>query len=225
MYEEKNEEKNKLAVQKRERFEASIANSANLWGYSSLGLEAKKAAMSMLSTKHGLYANVPIICKEQACPYHESCKLFEYGLAPVGEPCPIEVAQIEMRYLKYNEDFDLENGSFTDTVIVNEIIETDIMMERCKKLIEAEMLPIQETAIGVSAEGDVITAPQVSKTVELSERLSKKRLGLLNMMKATRKDKKEDEGQGESLASLLAMAVKKEENNDFVIDVKPEHIK
>lgn len=217
-------EENKLAVQKRKQFEASVANSSNLWGYSSLGLEAKKAAMSMISTKHGLYANVPIVCKERDCPYHENCKLFEYGLAPVGEPCPVEVAQIEMRYLKYSEDFNLESGTFTDTIIVNEIIETDIMMERCKKLIEYELVPIQETTIGVSAEGEVITAPQVSKTIELSERLSKKRIGLLNMMKATRKDKNDDNNTGESLATILAQALEKETNNEFIIDVKPENL-
>lgn len=215
---------NEVAIEKRKRFEASVTNNANLWGYSSLGLEAKQAAMTMLSTKHGLYASVPILCKECNCPYRDTCKLFEYGLAPAGEPCPLEVAQIEMRYLKYNEDFDLEKSSFTDTVIVNEIIETDIMMERCKKLIESEILPIQETTIGVSAEGELITAPQVSKTIELSERLSRKRLGLFNMMKATRKDKKDDSGQGESLAAIFAKALEKEENEEFIIDVKPENL-
>lgn len=225
MSEDLDQEKNELAIKKREQFEASIANNANIWGFSSTGLEAKKAAMTMLSTKHGLYASVPIVCKTDNCPYKSSCKLLDYGLAPVGEPCPIEVAQIEKRYIGYSDDFDLEGASFTDNVIVNEIIETDVMLERCKKLISAEAMPIQDTVVNVTEDGEVITQPQVSKTIELNERLSRKRANLLSLMKATRKDKKEAGEQVQSLTDILAMALDREEKQEFVIDVKPEHIK
>lgn len=218
------EAKNEIAIQKRKQFEASLADNANIWGYSQMGVEAKKAAMTMLSTKHGLYASVPIICKAEKCPYCSSCKLLEYGLAPETEPCPMEVAQIESRYLAYNDEFGLEQSSFTDSVIVNEIIETEIMLERCKRLISEEMLPIQEVPISVSENGDVVTAPQVSKTIELNERLSKKHLNLLNMMRATRKDKVDKAEHAESLADVLAKAIQQEESDQFIIDVKPEHI-
>ena len=217
-------DKNEIAVKKREQFEASLENNANIWGYSSTGLEAKKAAMTMLSTKHGLYASVPIVCKAEQCPYRSSCKLLEYDLAPIGEPCPLEVAQIEKRYLAYSDEFELEDASFTDSVIVNEIIETEIMLERCKRLISEEMLPIQEVPVSVTEEGEVISAPQVSKTIELNERLSRKHINLLNMMKATRKDKKETQEQVQTITDVLAQALQKEENNGFIIDVKPEHL-
>lgn len=216
---------NELAVKKREQFEASLANNANIWGYSALGLESKKAAMTMLSTKHGLYASVPIVCKGFDCPYKRSCRLLEADLAPIAEPCPIEVAQIENRYLAYSQDFDLENASFTDSVIVNEIIEADIMLERCKKLISEEMLPIQDVVVSVSEDGTPITAPQVSKTIELNERLSRKRANLFNLMKATRKDKKEETEQAQSLTDILAQALDREANQEFIIDVRPENLK
>lgn len=218
------EERKQVAVRKREMFEASITDSANIWGYSALGLESKKAAMTMLSTKHGLYASVPILCKEVNCPYAQTCKLLGADLAPVGEPCPLETAQIEQRFLAYSEEFDLENSSFTDNVIVNEIIETDIMMERCKKLISMEILPIHDEVVNITEDGTEVTAPQVSKTIELNERLSRKRGNLFSMMKATRKDKKEDVSQVETLSDILAMALEREEKQEFVIDVKPEHL-
>ncbi|MEG1494701.1 MAG: hypothetical protein RR406_00155 [Bacilli bacterium] len=73
------------AISLRENFENNISN---VWGHSPLGLEAKSAAMSMLSTKTGLYARVPITCKANGCPYEDSCALLPYGLAPLGEKCP-----------------------------------------------------------------------------------------------------------------------------------------
>lgn len=218
------EETEELIIKKRERFEASVTNNANIWGFSSLGLQAKQAAMSMLSTKHGLYANIPIVCKADCCPYKTSCKLLDYGLAPIGEPCPTEVAQIEKRYLAYSEDFELDDANFTDNVIVNEIVQTDVMLERCKQLIQIEALPIQDVVVSISEDGTPITAPQVSKTIELNERLSRKRNELLSLMKATRKDKKEDAISSVSIADVLAEALAKEANKEFVIDVKPEHL-
>lgn len=218
-------EKNELAIKKREQFEASLKNNGNLWGYSTLGLESKKAAMTMLSTKHGLYASVPIVCKGMDCPYGSSCRILSADLAPIAEPCPIEVAQIENRYLAYCEDFDLENSSFTDNVIVNEIIETDIMLERCKRLISEEMLPIQDVVVTVTEEGEAVTAPQVSKTIELNERLSRKRANLFNLMRATRKDKRGEVAATMSLTDVLTMAIDREDKEEFIINTRPDNFK
>ena len=93
------------AVVNRENFERNLRN---MWGYSNVGLEAKRAAMSMLATKTGMYARIPLVCKAESCPYSESCNLLPYNLAPIGEPCPVETAQIELRYAGYDKDFDLD---------------------------------------------------------------------------------------------------------------------
>lgn len=212
-------------IQQREKLENALTKNQNVWGYSSLGLEAKKAAMSMLSTKHGLYASVPIVCKADNCPYATTCQLLEFNLAPEGELCPLETAQIELRYSAYDKDFDLSDASFTDNVLVNELIETDIMMERCKKLISTEALPIVDVVMSIGEDGSPITQPQVSKTIELNERLSRKRERLLNMMKATRKDQNTGGSDTLSVSDLLAQALEKEKNNEFIIDVKPENLK
>ena len=42
------EVQNRDAIEARQRFEANIGN---VWGHSGLGIEAKRAAMAMLSTK------------------------------------------------------------------------------------------------------------------------------------------------------------------------------
>jgi hypothetical protein len=214
------EESRELARQNREQFEANLQN---MWGHSTLGLEAKRAAMAMLSTKTGMYAKIPITCKADTCPYAESCQLLAYGLAPEGEYCPVETAEIELRYEAYSRDFDLDTASFTDKCLVNEIINADIMMERCKALMAREGVPVIDVVAGVSENGDEFTRPEVSKHWEAYERASRKRNEAYSLMKATRKDKKEDDNNRLSITKIISDAVV---DPDFlVIEERPEQFK
>lgn len=208
------------AVINRENFEANVRN---LWGHSELGAEAKKAAMSMLSTKTGMYAKIPIVCKGDSCPYAESCPLLSASLAPLGEACPIEAAQIELRYEGYSKDFDLEYSSFTDKAIVSEIINADIMMERCKALMSKEGVPVVEVVAGISDSGDVYTRPEVSKYWEAYERAQKKRNDAYQLMMATRKDNKKDNNNTQSITDIISAAVKSGEYLE--IEERPDKFK
>lgn len=217
-------DKELIAIQEnRKRLEAAVVKQQNLWGYSKLGLESKKAAMTMLATKHGMYANIPIICKAENCPYVKSCKLYEYDMAPLGEPCPMEVVQIENRVSEYTEDFGLNESTFVDNVIVNELIETDIMMERCKKIISERAMPLTTSLINFT-DGREIYEEKIDPAIELNERLSKKRERLYNLMKATRKDQKDVGIASISINDVIKEALEKEESDGFIIDVKPEDL-
>lgn len=210
------------AEQSRLNFEASLKNQ-NIWGYSEVGLQAKKAAMSMLSTKHGMYARIPLSCKGDGCPYAESCHLLGYNLAPVGEYCPIETAQIEKRYMEYSLDFELDESSFTDRNLVAEIINLDIMIERCKALIAKEGVPVVDVVAGLSESGEAYYRPEVSKYWEAYERAQKRRNEIYQLMMATRRDKKKDAQQEQGIHEILAAVVEAEDG--FIIDERPEQFK
>jgi len=199
----------------RERFET---NMKNVWGFSNKGLEAKKAAMTMLSTKTGMYARIPLMCKAEDCPYANSCSLLEYDLAPFGEPCPIEVANIELRFAGYNKDFDLEEASFTDKNLVSEIINLDIMIERTKALIAKEGVPVIDVIAGIAENGEVYTRPEISKFLDAHDKLLTKRNNLYQLMMATRKDNKNKEDEVQSINSLLSELT----NTTFVEEQRPE---
>lgn len=196
--------------------------SANVWGYSKLGVEAKKAAMHMLSTKTGMYAKIPLYCKGEGCPYAETCMMLKHGIAQQGEPCVVETAEIELRIQGYANDFDIDTASFTDKVMISEIVNLDIMIERCKALMAAEGIPVVDVAVGVDDSGNVIMRPEVSKAIEAYEKFSNKREKLWQLMMATRKDRKQDVQEDYSIHTIIADALKAEEEGTFIEDQRPE---
>lgn len=186
---EEERQKTAQAVAKREALENSLTAQQNIWGYSSLGIEARKAAMTMLSTKTGLYSRIPLVCKGNKCPYLESCSLNKYELTPVGEYCPLETAHIEMSVQRYAKEFDILEEDFTDQNILREIVNLEIMMERCKSLMAKEQNPIVDVITGITEDGEQYTHPEVSKAFDMYERCQKQHTSLLGLMNATRKDK------------------------------------
>lgn len=207
------------AIEKRIELEQNLSN---VWGYSNLGIEAKKAAMSMLSTKTGMYARIPLVCKAEGCPYASRCILLSYNLAPIGEPCPKETAEIELRYQAYAEDFKLDNASFTDKNLVSELINYDIMLDRLRCLLAEEQILTIDVVTGISESGETFTHPEVSKTWEAYERVEKKRTNIYDQMLATRKSNKSEKGNLEK--SMVQIMSELMSEKDFIIDVKPENI-
>ena len=207
------------AIAAREAFESNIAN---VWGHSNLGLEAKSAAMSMLSTKTGLYAKVPITCKTDTCPYSDTCALLPYGLAPLGEKCPWETALIETRYAGYMDDYDLDSASFTDSTIVSELINIDVMLERTKALMSSEQVPITQVVAGMTESGEEFSRPEISKAYEIYERNLNRKDRLLESLLGTRKSRKGTDEQTASVQEILSQAL---ESTEFIIEEKPDNIR
>jgi hypothetical protein len=212
-----------LAIEKRKAFEAMMDNVGNPWGYSEGALESKKAAMTMLSTKTGLYTRIPIICKGQCCPYGATCGLLEFGLDVLGERCPLETTMIEQKLANYTQEFDLDESSYTDWTMVKELINAEIMIERCMALMSQDGSAIEEIFIGTSeSSGTDYFRRDISKVQELYERNLKIKERILDTMMATRKAKSRLKGDdGESEKSILDNIF----DIDFVEDEKPDHLK
>lgn len=212
------------AIEKRRMLEADLATNNNPWGYSPLGIEAKSAAMAMLSTKNGLYARIPITCKAEGCPYSSSCTLLQYGLAPIGEKCAHETALIESFYESYKNEFDLTpETSFVDHTLIKELISADIMMERAQSLISQEGVLLEEIYSGTNERtGEDFFQKEVSKALDIYERHSKARDRILDNMMGTRKAKSKLKNNTEqSVMDVLAESMAA----DFVIEDVPEQFK
>lgn len=221
----KADEENKLISSKaaiqRKKLESKLT-AENPWNYSALGKEAAKAAMAMVSIKHGIYAKVPLVCKGKNCPYAFQCELLQYELAPTGEKCPIETARMAQEYKGFSSEFNLDESSQTDKTLVSEIISMNILLERCQMLMAKEATPVVDVVAGVTEEGEEIIQPAVSKAVEAFQTLVKRRNENLQLMMATRKDKKEIQNNSKTTFDIIAETISKD---DFeTVEQKPEDL-
>lgn len=207
-----------LAKENRKALENQYKSMDNIWGHSGVAREGKRAAMTMLSTKTGMYASIPLICKGGDCPYQETCTLREYGLCKIGEPCPKECAMIEVYYANYSEQFDLDHASFTDMTIVKDLIDTEIKLERCQALMNKEQTQIKQEFAGSTEQGDVFYKDEISKAFELYERNWKKKEKLLHLMMATKSDTYRMGEKDSSVKDIFNEAI----NTDFTVEERPE---
>ena len=215
------DKKNEM-VEKRKAFEQMMDTVGNPWGYSEGALESKKAAMTMLSTKTGLYSRIPIVCKGHCCPYGATCGLLEFGLDVVGERCPMETTMIEQKLANYTQEFDLDESSYTDWTMVKELINAEIMIERCMALMSQDGSAIEEIFIGTSeSTGTDYFRRDISKVQELYERNLKIKERILDTMMATRKAKAKIKGSDETAEKSIFDNIF---DMDFIEDEKPDHL-
>jgi hypothetical protein len=215
-------------------FEEKIAKN-NLWATGNNNNDRKyelalQAAGQMRSTKTGQYARIPIFCKEDKCPFAESCVLLMNGLTVKGQPCPHEIAQIRQKYMQYAEELGLDENpdtKYVDDALLEEVITMEIYMDRCKALMSKEISPVQMIVVGVSDDGNEIRTPEVSKASDAYERFAKRRNEAFAQLMATRRDKaKLDKGQREikTIQDVLdSLDATNDDNDIFTIEERPDN--
>lgn len=219
----KAEEEANLARDLSKGFEKFIKKSG-AWGYNAKGEFSRKAAMALLSTKHGMYSSIPIACNGARCPYRAQCELFIFGgdaLVPVGDKCPMETAYIEKKYSDYNDMFDLDDSSAVDQSLVEEIINLDVMLRRVKMLMSinnnGDM--VEESFCQVDQEGVEHTKKEVVRYFDVYHKTLDHRNKMYDLMMSTRKSKKND---GESVATITTImdGIK----NGIIVEKRPDNI-
>lgn len=183
-----NDEEKLALIEKKDKM---LKNLDSAWTISEKGKIAVSAAMAMLSTKHGFYANIPIICKEDNCPYAATCNLLKNGLAPFGEPCPVEIAKIVKKYEDYVQELNVREEDKIDQTLLRDLINYEIIIDRCDAKIAQEANFVSLVPFAVGQDGTVLEKEEINKSIELRERMSKKKNEILQLLNSTRKDKAE----------------------------------
>lgn len=162
------------------------------WTSNPEAVKAIEVAKRLRQTKHGMYAAIPIICKGVACPYAEQCELYQLGMAPVGEKCPMEIAAIEDLFVRYCSDLNVDPedpAQQVDAIMVKELVDLDIAMLRCDKKMAINADFVINQVVGVSDDGDAYTREELHPLTEYKEKLRSQKYKTLNLLNSTRKDK------------------------------------
>lgn len=166
----------------------SLSLIAQVWGIDEKAAEGITRANKITTIKHGMLAQVPMICRGSRCPYSATCYL-EPGQRPDNGRCPIEIATILSLFDRYCEHLEVDSEDIVDLTLVKELVDLDVQLLRADHYMAARPEFIEEVPVFVTDDGIAFTRTEVAKVVEYKERIRKERHRILQLLNSTRKDK------------------------------------
>jgi len=145
-------------------------------------------AKDVMSSKHGMTAHIPIVCRGSNCSYREVC-IIEPAYIKEGERCPTEVAVILDRFDKYCRELEIFEQHEVDMSLVREMIDIEISILRADGIIAIDGNMLEEAAVGVDKQGNEITRREAHPMLDMKNSLRRERHRILNLLNSTRKDR------------------------------------
>lgn len=199
----------------------SAALIAEVWGIDDASKRGINKAGAITRVKHGILAQVPMICRGEKCPYVETCYI-----APEDRPqqrgrCPIEIATIIVLFDKYCKHLEITEEDIVDLTLIKELIDLDIQLMRADHYMAARPEFVEEVPVFVTEDGMEFTKQEIARAVEYKEKLRKERHRILQLLNSTRKDKNASfRGKDPSSVAADVIAKAKELGLFNIIDVQ-----
>lgn len=164
------------------------------------------------STKHGMLAAVPLMCRGVECPYKQSCTINEEEL-PRGYRCPIEIGAIISRFEHWCNHFNIsihddiiDDKDLVDATLIRDLIDTEIQILRAENRIAISADFIAKTIATVDNKGKAYYKDEISPEASFKLQLLDKKYKILQLLNSTRKDKAKTE-QATLTPSQQAMSI------------------
>lgn len=199
-----------------------------MWGLNTaLIQEINKSAM-IRTSKHGMFASVPIICQEQDCAYKDTCTVAQANRIK-GQRCPMEIGAIIARFNQYCMHFGLNmtgdviaEEDLVDATLIKDLVTIEVQQMRCENKIAMSGDFMGKTLLDIDKKckpyyGDIVS-PESEHLLVLQD----KKVKILNQLNATRKDKANDRSQTASPtenAIKIFQEVQKAIREQTIIDI------
>lgn len=194
------------------------------WGQSATNMDEVRKHRQSFNLKHGMFANVPMVCKGADCPLHAMCTV-PLNNRPVGGRCPIEIAAIIDRYDKYYEELGLGPEDYFDQSQVKDLVDVEVKLLRANGHLATSASFIEQVVTAVDENGNAHYRPELNKATEYEEKLLARKSKILSDLNATRKANKSDTSVNDPssfAADLMRRAQKARQAT--VIDVDDENV-
>lgn len=175
-----------------------------MWGLNTaLIQEINKSAM-IRTSKHGMFASVPIICQNKDCAYIDTCTV-DPANRTLGQRCPMEIGAIIARFNQYCLHFGLNmtgdviaDEDLVDATLIKDLVTIEVQQMRCENKIAMSGDFMGKTLLDIDKKckpyyGDIIS-PESEHLLVLQD----KKVKILNQLNATRKDKANDKSKSAS---------------------------
>ncbi len=189
-------------------FGTSINEIQNIWRLPPQHVAQVKNTVETMNSRHGLFANVPIICKGESCPYLGTCTVPIMNL-PTGYRCPMEIGAIFSRFERYCEEFEVTEENAVDLGQIKQLVDLEVMIMRCDSKMALSADFIEETLKDVTKNGTPIYEKVVTQANQFKLTLLERHSRLLKDLNATRSSKKEAkiDNDASKVASIIMKRV------------------
>lgn len=172
-----------------------IKAAQDVWGLSAAEITQAKMSSEKYKMKHGMFASVPLICKDSKCPYAKVCSI-PSGQRTTGGRCPVEIGAILTRFeywcrhfgLNIEEEF-IRDEDLVDATLIRDLVDNEIQTMRAENKLAITGDFIAETLSTVDNKGNPWYVDTVTPEAEFKMTLQEKRYKIFNQLNSTRKDK------------------------------------
>lgn len=169
-----------------------------MWGVDPAVIKEIGNMNRVYSSKHGMFASVPIICRGADCAYKDVCMVSQ-AQRIVGHRCPMEIAAILSRYEQWCMHFEIntvqdmiDSKDLVDATLIKDLVNVEVQMLRAENKIALNGDIMSKTLLDIDKKCQPYYGTIVSPETEFLMTLQDKKIKILNQLNATRKDKAAD---------------------------------
>lgn len=169
-----------------------------MWGVDPAVIKEIGNMNRVYTSKHGMFASVPIICKGPDCAYKDVC-MVSPGQRTVGHRCPMEIAAILSRYEQWCMHFEIntvqdaiDSKDLVDATLIKDLVNIEVQMLRAENKIALNGDIMADTLLDIDKKCQPYFGKIVSAETEFLMTLQDRKIKILNQLNATRKDKAAD---------------------------------
>jgi len=148
------------------------------------------ADVRRVNSQHGLYTDIPWICRGDSCPSSAHCPIDPAARTQfIGKNCPVEVVESFKLFAGYVLDLNILPQDFTDLQVIVDLVRLHLLLRRCDYYQKDK--PIYDFKGGsvVQSKGEVTMDKVPNLGFEMAERIRKDLTKKYDSLIATRKGK------------------------------------
>ena len=162
------------------------------------------------------------------CPYGETCGIGS-DVAPEGEPCPVEIAQI-IDFMMIQRELKVDLDQMVNLSLLKSLIDAEVTISRCEAILAKDANLIQEIVTSVLPNGRIVRNPAPHVALEIKAKAIKQKNDALQLLNSTPKDKAKAGTiniiDASTYATKIRLAAEKlKQEQEKIIDVEPGDIK
>jgi hypothetical protein len=138
----------------------------------------------------GIWSVFPMLCSGKSCGYGNRCGFAKENLAPVGQDCPLETYLIGKWMNDYIIDLSINIGSKVQMDQIGTIVMCDLMIMRIRNFMARKVDGhIDESAVGVDSQGNVILKRDIAKEILIEEKYQRQKSKIQEELLATKESR------------------------------------